>query len=66
MSEAFDKSLVPVLRESASKGSFGRVVVVGGCAEYDPCALIAALTSYRYTGAPFYAAMAALKTVKHL
>mmetsp|Transcript_26563 Transcript_26563/g.57336 ORF Transcript_26563/g.57336 Transcript_26563/m.57336 type:complete len:172 (-) Transcript_26563:46-561(-) len=40
-------SLVPALSASRYKGQAGKVGVVGGCAEY--------------TGAPFYAAMAALK-----
>ena len=39
--------LVPPLSRSATKGTAGKIAVVGGCAEY--------------TGAPFYAALSALK-----
>ena len=41
-------SFVPSLTRDATKGQAGRVAVVGGCAEY--------------TGAPFFAAVSALKT----
>lgn len=42
------KSIIPPLLESMHKGQAGKIAVVGGCAEY--------------TGAPYYAAMSALKT----
>jgi len=42
------KGIIPPLLESMHKGQAGKIAVVGGCSEY--------------TGAPYYAAIAALKT----
>jgi ATP-dependent NAD(P)H-hydrate dehydratase len=42
------RAIVPPLSQSAHKGSHGKVGVVGGCAEY--------------TGAPYFAALAALRS----
>lgn len=44
------KKLFPVLDFSLHKGELGRIAVVGGSKEY--------------TGAPYFAAMSAMKTVK--
>jgi ATP-dependent NAD(P)H-hydrate dehydratase len=43
------KKVIPPLRASLYKGQAGKIVVVGGSAEY--------------TGAPYYSAMAALRCV---
>ena len=43
------KSVIPELRRGKHKGQDGRLATIGGCKEY--------------TGAPFFAAMSALKTV---
>ena len=44
------KSVVPPLQRGKHKGQDGRLATIGGCKEY--------------TGAPFFAALASLKTVR--
>lgn len=59
------KSFIPTLLESMHKGQAGKIAVVGGCTEYTGISYFITLLSQltNFVGAPYYAAMSALKTV---